>query len=53
MSSLCTCVCVCVCTYIQDEKCTPLHLAAQNGHVQAVDTLLKLGADINAVTIVG
>ena len=37
---------------LKDDKYTPLHLAAQNGHVRAVEILLKSGADINAVTIV-
>ena len=27
-----------------------MHLAAQNGHAQVVDTLIKSGADINATT---
>jgi len=35
---------------VQDEKYTPLHVAAHNGHVQAVETLLKLGADVDAIT---
>ena len=33
---------------MQDEW-TPLHLAAQNGHVEVVDTLIKSGADISVV----
>jgi len=28
---------------------TPLHIAAQNGHVKAVQLLIKSGADISAV----
>lgn len=32
------------------EKDTPLHLAAQAGYEETVKTLIKLGADINALT---
>ena len=36
-----------VCT-VQNQW-TPLHLAAQNGHVEVVETLIKSGADISVV----
>ena len=36
-----------VCT-VQDGY-TPLHIAAQNGHVEVVETLIKSGADISVV----
>ena len=32
---------------LQDD-CVPLHLAAQNNHITVVQTLIKLGADVNA-----
>ena len=34
-------------TSLQDN-CVPLHLAAQNNHVTVVETLVELGADVNA-----
>jgi hypothetical protein len=34
-------------THIQNNK-TPLHYAAQGGHVQATELLLAAGADYNA-----
>ena len=37
---------------VVQDKYTPLHLAAQNGHVQVVDTLIKSKADTNAITMV-
>ena len=36
-----------VCGY-QNLYC-PLHLAAKSGHIEAIETLVKAGADINAV----
>lgn len=32
--------------------CTPLHLAAQQGHAQIVDLLINAGADPNSRTMV-
>ena len=29
----------------------PLHLAAKSGHLEVIETLVKAGADINAVNI--
>ena len=29
---------------------TPLHIASQNGHNSIVESLIKCGADVNAVT---
>ena len=37
-----------ICT--SQDKCTPIHKAAENGHNEVVKTLLKFKADINAVT---
>ena len=31
------------------DKCTALHLAAANGHVDVVKVLIQNGADVNAV----
>ena len=35
--------------YLYKNKWTPLHLAASSGHIQVVETLIRLGADINVV----
>ena len=35
-------------THIQDKH-TPLHDAASNGHVDVVEVLIKSGADVNGV----
>ena len=32
---------------------TPLHIAAQNGHSMVVETLVRLGANVNALDKVG
>ena len=32
---------------------TPLHVAAQNGHVEVVEILVKLGADVSVTLEVG
>lgn len=40
---------MCVAPYTQ-EGCTPLIKAAEKGHIDIVDTLLKAGADKNAKT---
>ena len=37
---------------MMQNGCTPLHLAAQNGHTTVVDMLLKNGADINVLNTV-
>lgn len=34
------------------DKCTPIHGAAENGHNEVVKTLINFKADINAVTVV-
>ena len=31
---------------------TPLHIASQNGHSSTVESLIKCGADVNAVEVV-
>ena len=31
------------------RACTPLHLAAENCHSKVVETLIRAGADINAL----
>ena len=36
----------CVCTYLQDGQ-TPLHRAAENGHIEVVRHLVSSGADVN------
>lgn len=35
------------------KKQTPLHLAAEAGHLEVCDTLLQLGADTNATNDAG
>jgi len=37
---------LCVCTYLQDGV-TPLHRAAENGHMEVVRHLVLSGADVN------
>lgn len=34
---------------LDDEKCTPLHIAAESNHIDMVKLLIRSGADINAV----
>ena len=34
------------------DRYTPLHLASQNGYVEVVGTLIKSGADVQAVKVV-
>ena len=36
-----------ICYLIQDKK-TPVYVAAQNGHVEALSILISSGADFNA-----
>ena len=36
------------CINVQNQQ-TPLHVAAQNGHTSMVESLIKCGADVNAV----
>ena len=42
------CVCVCVCAYIYQNKRTPLHFAAKEGHGQIIKTLVEAKADLCA-----
>jgi len=37
------------CIFLQDMY-TPLHIAAENGHVEAAGSLIKLGADLSATS---
>ena len=46
-STYSVCVCVCVCLCVQ----TPLHFAAEGGHIDCVWALINAGADINAKTV--
>lgn len=38
--------------HILQVKFTPLHSAAEEGHITIVEFLIHLGADVNAITIV-
>ncbi len=38
---------------IDDEKLTPLHFAAENGHLEVVNELLKMEADMKARDDIG
>ena len=40
-----------VCTYVSllQLNWTPLHVAVQNGHVLAVETLIRLGANVDTI----
>ena len=40
------CFCYLTCTCMQD-KMTPVFMAAQNGHVEALSLLISAGADVN------
>ena len=36
------------CCYLIQDKATPVYVAAQNGHVEALSVLISSGADCNA-----
>ena len=36
------------CCYLIQDKITPVYVAAQEGHVEALSVLISAGADINA-----
>ena len=36
------------CCYLIQDKVTPVFIAAQNGHVEALSVLISTGADVNA-----
>ena len=46
---LCVCASVCVCVRVPQRGNTALHLAAQNGHLSVVETLVKNGIKVNVV----
>ena len=44
------CICMCVCIYnINQNKRTPLHMAAEGGHGKIVETLVEAKADLCAL----
>ena len=43
----------CIVNFYLQKGWTPLHSAAQNGHAQVVEKLIKSEANINAITVVG
>ena len=47
----CAVVIYLTCTCMQ-SKATPVHKAAENGHVGALRTLVSAGADVNAANVV-
>ena len=40
------------CCYLIQDKTTPVYVAAENGHVEAVSVLISAGADFNAANMV-
>ena len=38
------------CCYLIQDKATPVFVAAQNGHVEALSVLISTGADVNAAS---
>lgn len=42
--------CTVIRRYLLQNKWTPLHFAVQNDDTPVVETLIRLGADVNAVT---
>ena len=38
------------CCYLIQNKLTPVYVAAQNGHIEALSVLISAGANVNAAT---
>ena len=51
VTGTCMCCCYLTCTCIQD-KCTPVYIAARNGHVGALKALISAGAELSTANVV-